>query len=73
MKKVANIVEDIHNFNERQNGNRNEISPFKQMLQKLPKALAQVKVGNTSDSLLKSDKSCICIEKKKLLKKNLTT
>ena len=43
----------------------------KQMLQRLTIALAQVKTGSTSESLLmKSDKSCIfCIKKKKLLKK----
>ena len=38
----------------------------KQMLQRLPIALAQVKAGNTSGNLLnESEKSCIlCIEQK---------
>ena len=43
----------------------------KQMSQRLPIALAQVKAGNTSETcLMKSLKSYIlCIEQKKLLKK----
>ena len=43
----------------------------KQMLQRLPIALAQVKTGNTSGNT--SGKSYIlCIEQKKLLKKYIT-
>ena len=49
------------------------LSP-KQILQRFPIALAQVKAGNTSENLItKSDKLFIlCIEKKKLLKKYTT-
>ena len=43
------------------------------MLQRLPIALAQVKADNTSENLMKLDKSYIlCIEQKKLLKKYST-
>ena len=43
------------------------------MLQRLPIALAQVKTDNTSENLMKLDKSYIlCIEQKKLLKKYST-
>ena len=46
----------------------------KQMIQRIPIALAQVKVGNTSENLLnKSGKSYILrIEQKKLLRKYIT-
>ena len=77
-KKVVNIVEKILNFNEQQKGKGIKILTPKQMLQRLPIALAQVKAGDTSENLLneinESDKSYIlCIEKKKLLKKYITT
>ena len=77
-KKVVNIVEKILNFNEQQKGKEIKILTPKQMLQRLPIALAQVKAGDTSENLLneinESDKSYIlCIEKKKLLKKYITT
>ena len=51
-----------------------KILTFKQMLQRLPIALAQVKAGNTSKIyLMKSIKPYIvCIEQKKLLKKCIT-
>ena len=42
----------------------------KQMLQRLPKALAQIKRGNTSENILmKLDIYILCIKQKKLLKK----
>ena len=46
----------------------------KQMIQRIPIALAQIKVGNTSENLLnKSGKSYILrIEQKKLLRKYIT-
>ena len=45
----------------------------KQILQRSPIALTQVKAGNTSEKLQKSEKSYIlCIELKKLLKKYIT-
>ena len=42
----------------------------KQMLQRLPIALAQVKAGNTSENLLNEIRQIyiLCIEQKKLLK-----
>ena len=46
---------------------RLKISTPKQMFQKLPMALAQVKAGNNSESLLKL--FILCINQKKLLKK----
>ena len=51
-KKVAYIVEKIPDFNKRQKGKGITILTPKQMLQRLPIALAQVKVGNTSENLL---------------------
>ena len=51
-KKVANIVEKILIFNEQQKGRGLKILTSKQMLQKLPIVLAQVKAGNTSENLL---------------------
>ena len=50
------------------------LSP-KQMLQRLPIALTQVKAGNTSENLLNEIKQIIilCIDQKKLLKKYTTT
>ena len=62
------------NFNEQQKGNRNGILTSKQMLQKLPTALAQVKAGNISESLLNQIRQIMYLyREKKLLKKNLTT
>ena len=51
-----------------------EILTAKQMLQRLPIALAQVKEGNTSENLLIEIRQLIhfCIGKKKLLKKFIT-
>ena len=48
-----------------------KILTSKQMLQRLPIALAQVKVGNTSEDLLNEREKLyiLCIEQKKLLKK----
>ena len=48
-KKIANIVEKILDFNKRQKGKGIKILTPKQMLQRLPIALAQVKAGNTSE------------------------
>ena len=46
----------------------------KQMLQRLPIAIAQVKEGNTFENLLNEIRQIIyiCIEQKKLLKKYIT-
>ena len=51
-KKVANIVEKILNFNEKQQDRGLKILTPTQMLQRLLIALAQVKAGNTSENLL---------------------
>ena len=60
LKKVVNIVDKILEFNKEQKGKRRlldlaeciKILTPKQMLQRLPIAFAQVKVGNTSENLL---------------------
>ena len=46
----------------------------KQMLQRLPIALAQIKAGNASENLLNELENLyiLCIEQKKLLKKYTT-
>ena len=49
-KKVVNIVEKILDFNKQQKGKGVKILTPKQMLQRLPIALAQVKPGNTSEN-----------------------
>ena len=64
-KKVVKIVEKIVDFNKQQKSKGIKILTPKQMLQKLPIALAQVKAGNTSKKLK-------LVEKKKLLKKYIT-
>ena len=50
--KVIDIIEKILDFNKQQEGRRLEILRSKQMLQRLPIALAQVKAGNTFEPLL---------------------
>ena len=51
-EKVVDIVETILDFNKQQKGKRVKILNLKQMLQRLPTALAQIKAGNTSENLL---------------------
>ena len=51
-KKIVNIAEKIFDFNKQQKGKEIKILTSKQMLQRLPIALAQVKAGNTSENLL---------------------
>ena len=48
LKKRISIVEKILDFNKQQKGKGIEILTLKQMLQRLPITLAQVKAGNTS-------------------------
>ena len=48
-KKIASIVEKILDFNKQQKGKGIKILTPKQMLQRLPIALAQVKPGNASE------------------------
>ena len=49
---MVDIVGKILNFNKQQNGKETKILTPKQMLQRLPIALAQGKAGNTSENLL---------------------
>ena len=51
-KKVVDIVEKILDFNKQKKGKGIKILTLKQMLQRLPIALAQVKAGKTSENLL---------------------
>ena len=50
--KIVHIVEKILDFNKQQKGKGIKILTPKQMLQRLPIALAQVKSGNASENLL---------------------
>ena len=50
--KIIDIVEKILEFNNQQKGTEFKILTYKQMLQRLPIALAQVKADNNSESLL---------------------
>ena len=52
LKKIASIVEKILNFNEQHKGRGLKTLTPKQMMQKLPIAVAQVKAANTSENLL---------------------
>ena len=74
-KKVVDIIEKIIDFNKQQKGKRIKILTPKQVLQRLPIALAQVKAGNTSNNLINETRQIICSlyqKKKKLLKKYRT-
>ena len=70
MKKVVKIFEKNLDFDKQQNVEGLKILTFKQMIQRLPIALAQVKTGNTSKHLLNEIRQIYipCIEKKKLIK-----
>ena len=50
--RIISIVEKILNFNRKKKGKRLKTLTPKQMLQRLPIALAQVKGGNSSENLL---------------------
>ena len=50
--KVINTIDKILNFNKQQKGKWLKILMPKQMLQRLPIALAQIKTGNTSKNFL---------------------
>ena len=52
MQKNSWSFEKILDFNKQQNGNGIKILTPKQMFQRLPIALAQLKAGNTSENLL---------------------
>ena len=51
-KIIVNIVEKNFDFNTKQKSKGIKILTPKQMLQRLPISLAQVKAGNTSEKLL---------------------
>ena len=51
-KKIVNIIEKIVDFNKQQKGDGIKILTPKQMLQRLPIALAEVETDNTSEKLL---------------------
>ena len=50
--KIVDIVEKILSFHKQQKGKGIQILTRKQMPQRLPRALAQVKAGNTSENVL---------------------
>ena len=70
--KMINIVEK--SFTKQQKGKRLKELTSKQMLERSPKALAQVKVGNTPENLLNEliKFYILYIEQTKLLKKYIT-
>ena len=51
-KNVSNIVEKILDFNHQQKRKKFKIFPPKQIVQKLPTTLSEVKIGDTSENLL---------------------
>ena len=71
--KKVEIAEKILDFNKQQKSKGIKLLTPKQMLQRLPIALAQVKAGNTSEKLLNEIRQILYyfIEKRKLLKKYL--
>ena len=58
--EVINIVEKIIEFNEKHLGIGIKVLTSKQLFQRLPVALAQVKSGNTSETLLNEIRQIIC-------------
>ena len=64
-QKVLN-TEKFLNFNKRQKGKGIKILTPKQMLQRLPNALGQVKAGNTPENLLNEvKKNCMFFASRK--------
>ena len=72
--KIVDIVKNILEFIKQQKGKGLNISTSKQIIQRLPIALAQVKVGKTYEILLNEIRQIyiLCIEQKELLKKYTT-
>ena len=58
-KKLVNIIEKIIDFNKKQKDKGLKISTPKQMLQRLPIALAQIKAGNISENILNEIRNII--------------
>ena len=67
LNKIVDIVENTYDFR-----SLFKILTPKQMLQRLPIALAQVETGNTFEHLLNEIRQILCIEQKELLKKYIT-
>ena len=67
LNKIVDIVENTLGFR-----SSFKILTPKQMLQRLPIALAQVETGNTFEHLLNEIRQILCIEQKELLKKYIT-
>ena len=64
-------MKKIHNFNKQEKGRELRILTPKQMLQRLPIALAQVKAASRSENLL--NEILQIVKQKKLLNKYTTT
>ena len=71
LKQVVDIVKKIIDFNKQQNSKWSKMLTAKQMLQRFPITVAQVKAGNTSENLLIETRQVyiLCIEKNNLLNK----
>ena len=67
LNKIVDIVENTLDFR-----SLFKILTPKQMLQRLPIALAQVETGSTFEHLLNEIRQILCIEQKELLKKYIT-
>ena len=67
LNKIVDIVENTLDFR-----SLFKILTPKQMLQRLPIALAQVETGNIFEHLLNEIRQILCIEQKELLKKYIT-
>ena len=69
--KITDIVEKILKFNSQQKGTGPKILTPKQMLQRLPIALAHIKAGNNSKTLLNEIRQIIysLYQSKKITKK----
>ena len=59
-KKLIHIVEKVLKFNNRQKGNGLKISTPKQIIQRSPIALAQVKAGKNSENSLNEIRKIVC-------------
>ena len=59
-QNVIYIVENVLEFNNWQKGKGLKILTPKQMLQRLPIALVQVKAGNNSENLLNEIRKMVC-------------
>ena len=72
--KIVDIVEKIFVFDKQQKGKGIKILTTKQMLQRLPIALAQVKAGNTTENLLNEIRQIIhsLYGEKEITKKYIT-